>query len=811
MGFDFKKIPSIKGDSSRDPDWANPVKFFYKLLHPSIKDLYPIQHDLLKRWHQNFIENKNDSLISLDTGVGKTLVGILIAESIRRTRNAKVIYVCPNNYLVAQTVEKAEQYGLRPSVYSESTWRDQDSFLENKTVCITNYDSVFNARSIFKSWNISGCVFDDAHLAIELLDKQYTLTVTENSVQQSMLNLFVNSTDIGEKVGLIRKGDPTVVAMVPFLEWCARLPSIKEIIQNSGTYSTNLSWINIREKLNRAVCFLSHSKVEITFLYPDVKGHQLMRNEVCRVYLSATLPFTADFVRTFDTVPNPIEVEHADYRPERLFIFSESLKFQDASKVVREQLHTLRDKALVLVPSRGDFSNYRGLPNVEFVESTSEAETKITSFRGASNQVLVLANRYDGIDMVGDACRFLVVDGFPFIGSLKLRFLASFFERDKNDFLRSYLASRLVQAFGRTVRGYDDYSVIIVLTKRLHDWLINRDNSRFFREDLLQDLEIGKAISRTVEDINSLRDLTSEMLSRADGWKSYIETERTKIVPKDRLTADEIKTELEVARIERKIYDLFLDGDFSRAIKEFSKNQTVLGSYSKSLVGLFLSISAVCYVELGDFPHAAKMTAEARGISPIFGSPPENGVSKSESARAKRIRDIKSLKAFAELSEGDPKFEENLKELGRYLGFKSSRPEKEPDRGTLDVLWEDEEQNVVIGLEAKVNKESRTLSKEQIDQALGHWAWLEREYPKRKKLLFVIGNFDSYNKLGSPSAKLYYASMQTLNDIVRKLHELYQFKNVFPSRIDSEIERLNLTNTGILPLTKIVDLKAIRQ
>src|SRR5262249_44426589 len=136
--FDFKRVSKAKSKST-DPDWPNPVSFFYKLAHPTIKDLFPVQRDLLKNWYAEYRNGANDKMVSMNTGAGKTLVGLLIAESIKRETSGKVVYVCPNNFLGKQTVDEAEKYGLRVVRYlrlgsDRPTWNDEAAFLENNAV-----------------------------------------------------------------------------------------------------------------------------------------------------------------------------------------------------------------------------------------------------------------------------------------------------------------------------------------------------------------------------------------------------------------------------------------------------------------------------------------------------------------------------------------------------------------------------------------------------------------------------------------------------------------------------------------------------
>lgn len=58
-------------------------------------------------------QGASDVAMQLPTGSGKTFVGLLIGEWLRRKNNERVVFLCPTRQLVHQVVAQAEkQYGL---------------------------------------------------------------------------------------------------------------------------------------------------------------------------------------------------------------------------------------------------------------------------------------------------------------------------------------------------------------------------------------------------------------------------------------------------------------------------------------------------------------------------------------------------------------------------------------------------------------------------------------------------------------------------------------------------------------------------
>lgn len=807
MAFDFSKVSQIKGRPT-DPDWSNPVSFFYKLSHPDIKDLFPVQRDVLKGWFQAFKESQNDKMVSLNTGGGKTLIGLMVAESIRRETGGKVVYVCPNTFLGIQTVDEATKYGLKVVSYlkrtgDRPTWSDEAAFLENHEICVTTYSALLNPRSIFRDMEIKGVIFDDAHLSLDLLDDQYSLRSENATVIKAISDVFKTSPHIQEKINSIQDGDPLALVMIPPFEWHSQVNTIKDILNRDEQIRDSLTWLNLKEKLDRTFCFISASRIEIGFLYPDVKNHFVFLDTVHRVYLSATLPNLDDITRVFGVTPSRVQVDNPDYRPERLFIFSKKLKIDNADDTIRNELTNLTPKTLVLGPSNESLAPYRKAGAL-IPTNSADVPAKITQFKTAEKGVLALANRYDGIDMPGGTCHSLLVDGLPYTVTLKNRFFSEYFHNHKNSFLRSIIASKLIQAFGRTIRANNDYSVIFLLGGKLNSWMINRDNKKFFRLDLYEDIEIGSSVSETISTVDELKSLVNEILGQTEAWKAFFEQRKSELSAREALTAEEERQGVDLAQKEREIHDLFMAGKYADCLERILSYQDDLGSYSKPVLGLYMSMAVICASKVGDV-RMAELSARAYGINPIFGSPVTfEGYSRS--LQAQRIIDFRKSMPVFDWSVTDRVFDENLKQLGDVLGFNSFRPEADGD-GTLDVCWEDEERNIVIGFENKVDKTNQVLSKAEIDQCSGHANWLAANFPKHKRVLFAVGDLTGYHQLASP-AGLLHLNVSAIESVAAKVPQVHA-KKTLPEQIDPSLDSMHLRIGELFPESKVSDLKKV--
>lgn len=102
MPLDLSKLRAAK----KQPRVIDPVEIFRRLpKEAEIKDLYDSQTEVLNAWFAD--RAKPDHVVKLHTGGGKTVVGLLMAQSIINETSEPVVFICPNNHLVAQTLKKA--------------------------------------------------------------------------------------------------------------------------------------------------------------------------------------------------------------------------------------------------------------------------------------------------------------------------------------------------------------------------------------------------------------------------------------------------------------------------------------------------------------------------------------------------------------------------------------------------------------------------------------------------------------------------------------------------------------------------------
>ena len=174
MSFDFTKI-ELPSQHSKQTD---PIKIFQAsaITDNNINDLWLAQGDALREWNNNRLEN--DVAVVLNTGAGKTLVGLLIAQSLANETRRQVVYACSSIQLVEQTANKAWGYGLPVTTYYRGQFSPDGLYHRAEAPCVTTYQALFNGKTRFRNDDIVAVVFDDAHTAEHILRDQFSLTIT---------------------------------------------------------------------------------------------------------------------------------------------------------------------------------------------------------------------------------------------------------------------------------------------------------------------------------------------------------------------------------------------------------------------------------------------------------------------------------------------------------------------------------------------------------------------------------------------------------------------------------------------------------
>lgn len=818
--------------SFRKPDHktqsADPQEIFKR--RPSgegaANDLWRGQAEALTKW---FGGTKSDTLILLNTGAGKTIIGLLIAQSYLNQGVRNVLYACGTIDLVHQTAREAAKLGITITKRIGRKF-DNDLFDQGRSICVTTYQAVLNARTAFRGQLRPGAiVFDDAHVANRLIRDSFTLRITKDqkeSLYKEIIEivgpLFSEYSQKMELQSVLRDDSLGSVLLVPpcgFYDIADKLTQSIDTKISDDEPSLFFPWQFLRDHLKFCACFLRNDCVEIAPPFLPTKALQAFAPDVKRVYLSATITTSADFTRVFGQKPKETIAPDVDAGDgERLFIFKSKIGKTTSVAELVERI-TAKTKALIAVPSR-----LRAQPWAKFaiLPERDNFTEKLDEFRKTKSGGFILAGRFDGIDLPGAQCRVMVIDGLPTGGNLIEQYLFDHLQMDH--FMANTVSVRLTQLLGRIIRGRQDFGFFVIADQATENWLKNERNRSLLPPLLRRQLYLSEQIETQISgaiDIASALEMMNKLLTRAQDWIDfYRDNINDSDVPNIRLkdNADEDRALAEAGNREVWFMTKLWDNDPQGAWEALEPSIAEVAIFDPVLAGWYSLWVGMAYYANGNTDAAIDHFDEARrriGRSlPI----PRRRIAETEATEPAKtfIEDalrqiangtvgkintrIAALRASAKdafLSTASHKqAEEAVRVIGSGLGFVSSRPCSDYGMGP-DNLWIDAETKRMIAFELKTEKKPDSIiNKDDIGQGLNHIEWLKGQYANLELVgLLYLSDAKRVSDKGSPSDEMHAGSQ----DRLREVWDLF-LANVERIRPKTQIERfIEAKKVGELP------------
>ena len=721
--------------------------------------LRPAQEYILDEWYQKH-RNDKDLIIKLHTGEGKTLIGLLILQSVINSKGGPCLYVCPNIYLVSQVCAEAEKFGI-PCCTIGTDKQIPDEFLAGEKILITHAHKIFNGRSVFGIDNnyirIGTIILDDSHACADVIKEAFTITITKRdneSLYQKIISLFYDDLiEQGEGSFMdIQSGDYETFMPVPYWSWMdKRLEVLKILSGFCGESCIQYVWPLMRDKIKEYCCYISGSVIEISPYNPnaDVFGSFSKANH--RILMSATTQDDAFFVKglsfSANAVKFPLINSEQKWSGEKMIILPSLIDDECDRDLVVTKFGKMDNKKfgmVALVPNTKRANHYKNLGAIcvdrENIFSIIE-KLKRKEF----GHIVVINNRYDGIDLPDECCRILIMDSMPFFNSLSDKYEEKC--RPNSEIINKRIAQKIEQGMGRGVRGEKDYCAILVIGSDIVKFMRSVTTNKYFSDQTQKQIDIGLEIAKMAQDeqdsdespIKQVISLINQMLNRDEGWKEYYTDEMDSIENKIENTTMYERL-LEESRIEK----LYCDEEYEKAIADMQKfidnlqkDELERGWYLQQLARYNYPVYKEKSIQL----QKAAFKCNAQLLKPKTGIT-YTKVSYIHENRLKRIHTFfKKYESYSELvlavdeildnlsfgMEAE-KFEAALKIVGELLGYISQRPDKEIRKGP-DNLWCGAN-NLYSFFECKSEVEDTRaeISKHEAGQMNNHCAWFEEQY-----------------------------------------------------------------------------------
>lgn len=538
----FKRRPTTQAEQFDDP-----VDLYLRLSERGGPGpIWDHQGQVLRSWHSQPYRDAPDVALELPTGAGKTLVAGLIGEFQRRTAGDRVAYLCLTRQLAAQTARRLDEYEI-PNVLLTGRVRSWDQsdrarYRSSDAVAVSTYSHVFNNNPALD--DVSTLILDDAHGAADFVASPWSLAIERGLVYHDVLSLVADSLD-GLVVQALRRdgadsdyrtgvylASPTGVAAVKSdLEALLYQAAMRGALSDPASYARQL----LEGRIDRCLMYVAHRGLLIRPLIPPTTMHAAFDDPVRRVYMSATLGHGGELERAFGRrgikrIPVP---KGWDKRGtgRRLFCFPQLTTdlSRDPAAAPEWVAATIGEagRAVAIAPDFRTTDTFieQCVPDAYQTVTADDVEDDLAPFVDSDEAVLLLSNRYDGIDLPDEECRLVILNGLPAKGDLQERFLYS--SLGAQNVLQERIRARIAQGAGRATRNFRDYATVIVLGEDLISYLGRHDVQSAFHPDMHAEIEFGW---RNSLDVTS-PEMTANIAIFTEHDDEWAEIDRDDIVP----------------------------------------------------------------------------------------------------------------------------------------------------------------------------------------------------------------------------------------------------------------------------------------
>ena len=771
------------------------------------------QDQVLDKWFDR--RNNTDTIIKMNTGGGKTAVGLLIARSCMNEGVGPVCYLVPDHYLASQVRGQAEQLGI-------ATTDDpaQFAFQNGEAILVDVFHKLFNGQSVFgvstsagrpPRFQVKTVIVDDAHACLTAAGAQFRLEVPSSEPAfEELIDLFNEALEQQSSAGLLdlRSRRATAVQQVPYWAWSEQQDRVLEILHPLSAESPHLfTWPLLVDVLPLCRAVFTASAFEVAAPCLPVMGVTGFAEASRRVFLTATLADDGVLVTEFDADPiqveTPIVPASAGDIGDRMILVPQQTHPNAQADDIRQMVVDLASErnVVVIVPSAARADYWR--PDAQLILDKDNLHQGVEEMRSnPAIGLVVLINRYDGVDLPGDACHVLVVDGLP-------EAMSGIERVDQAQLADSSLrlvtqVQRLEQGMGRATRSNEDHCVVVLLGARLAERLYDRVAQQSFSPATRAQLELSSRLAFELEgsELADLREVIDQCLNRDRGW---IAASRGLLAT---LKYDDARVS-QVAVKSRRAFDAAAASAYRDAATEL---RSLLNDRLDQTTETYIRQQIAAYIHNVDPASAQQMQLAAfklnrRLLRPVEGvtyekltSPTrEQGVAAATWLQEKYTNatelalGLNGLIADLEFGPRTEAFEQAWCDLAFHLGLTGQRPEQDTGKGP-DGLWAlPDARFLVIEAKSGVAKDRRHVHKSEAEQLSHSMDWFEGQYPGMSATAVLVHPSPKFERKASfprgcrvVTARKLDKLRGSLKRLVSSLSDEHAFRD--PTRLGSHLD-----------------------
>lgn len=774
----------------------NPVEIFDLL--PGKNEKYeellrPAQQKVLESWFNDYRENSN-TVIKMNTGSGKTVVGLLMLQSFLNEGKGPAIYIVPDNYLIEQIISEANNLGISVTKNSRTS-----EFLNGESILVTNMHKIINGRTIFGVGEIKksiGCiVVDDAHACMKVAKSQFSISIPRsNDIYENLLNIFSDCIKAQSESRYleIKDGEKNSQQLIPFWEWSNNFAKVLGILHekrndnSDNNKSLFFNWPLLKDNLELAECIITGQKISINLDFIPIEV--IPSFDLCphRIFMSATIEDDSILVSHFNIdsaqIENCITPGNANDIGERMILIPQELNpniTEDQLKTYYKQL-SVKVNVVILVPSDYRSNFWVDVADV-VVSNQDEMIRTVENLKAQHVGLVVLINKYDGIDLPKSACEVLVIDGMPDVRSEFEKF-EQIALRGSKEILKDTI-QRIEQGMGRGIRSKEDYCVVFLMGNSLVQVLYSNEAKQMFTEATQMQLQLSKSLDKQLKGatLKEIDNAITNCLERNPDWVKLSKATILKLKYNSKNSFDEVVLK------QRKAFNDAKNRDYNEAMLSI---QELINTTTNSNLKGFLKYKYSRYENFVN-PVSAQQTLMSAKKSNSNLLHPVNGIvyQKMQFDNMPQVNKLCNfnLQNYKDTNEyilgfnaiidklhfvdySANVFEQAIKELGEHLGFISQRPENDFRKGP-DNLWAGIDNKCFV-IECKNEATSNTICKDYCNQLNGSIVWFEENYPAINTFTpIMIHPNTKFEYAASPDSRIRIINKDMLDILRSKLRE----------------------------------------
>lgn len=776
-------IDLSKLTTERKSDIINPLAIFSSLPNKSEKYngyLRNVQGEVLNQWFE--LRNNKDNIIKMNTGSGKTTVALLILQSCLNEQKGNAVYVVRDNFLIQQVKYEAKDLGIK------IVENEQDiDFLKNKAILVISIQKLINGRTVFDERNhIDNIIIDDVHACLDTAEQQFIIKIMRDKHSQlydDIFNLFkrelqrqnhINAINIEDK---IMESNPM---LVPFWEVKSKYKKILEFINK---YQYNEIYNDIFFPFSFLNDIIQYCNISIAYNVIEISPDCLPIYKVSafndakrRIFISATLKDDGKLINSFNLDKNNIEKiitpSQALDIGNRMILFPQAINPHITDDDLKQYLKkiSLDKRIVVIVPSNRRAEYWKDVADHIFNKEN------IKDIKNYTIGLDILVNRYDGIDLKGKLCSYLVIDGLPNAKSLFEQITESLLcDTSKSNIDK---IQKIEQGMGRGIRSNQDDCAVVIMGKQLLNIIYNDNALESFSFSTSIQYSLSEQIADQLknEPLESIMNTFDLCLNKDSDWITVMNKALSDVTISNSLNYKEEDLEL------NKAFNIALKGNYQECFNIIQKLVNNENTEQKKGYLMFYLAKYKCFI---DEVESQKILLSAKQYNRNL-ILPLNGFDVKQRKLNKTIQSSKIMRLYREKYKEDMQlylyafethfsnlifsentykdFEKAINDVGELLGFDVSMPDSEFGEGP-DNIWYLNDTSYMI-IECKNESQTETISKEYCGQLCMSDNWAKEKYGNDNTFYpIIVHKSNTFSRLASPNDNFRIITEENINKL----------------------------------------------